>query len=128
MMLCLPSAAGADLSWFEGHWKWNRPATIEAMSRGSEVDREATEKNLTDDDGELLVDSGTITIIDDDGTVTGPFEFATRPIEVDRFEMMFEAEDIISRISAGFCTRWGGDYSKPPMREGYESCYSRSAE
>ena len=129
IMLCFVSiAAAADASWIEGSWQWSRERTIEALSQGVSEAKASLEKGLPLAGATWILDSGQLEVIRD-GRTSGKMNYFIRPIDDDRFELLHDTPDgeqiyvIIRKTDFGFCSRWGGDYSKPPMPAEYETCY-----
>ena len=82
------AVAHSDESWFESDWMLD-----EAREAGEEV--------------VLVVDSGMVTWLRGCEAVKGPTPYFIRPVEVDRFELLYADSDNvkieIERVGSGFC-------------------------
>ena len=124
----LATDVAADTSWIEGKWEWSRERTIETLSYGSRDLRVSLDQSLPDAGPTWILDSGRMEIVEQ-GESGDKFNYFIRPIDSESFELIFDWPQkpqhyvIVRKTSFGFCYRHGGDYSKPPMPPGYETCY-----
>lgn len=117
-------------SWLEGTWVVSKEHTIAALAQGSAQAKKALEEGSLEVEAKWIVESGTIQIERKSSQLERTVYYI-RPIEEGIFEIVFDLPDgeqnyvIIHRTDFGFCYRYGGDYSHPPMQKPFAECYVR---